>query len=403
MKVILCHPGTQYSQYLASQLYHKNLLLNFYTGLAFGHDHFLVKLLKFLPKKISQKAEARIIRTLPDRFIKRSIYQELKSLYLIRQGANPEIIYYKRNKNVQTNIPDFELNKADVVIGFDTASWILAERCKQLKKPFILDVSIGHPVSKNKIYSNLSEKYPEWSEQILIKEQKLLDLEQLEAELAFKIVAPSQFVKDTLIENRISANKILVNPFGTNTEYFEYHEKKSSEKLRFLFFGGLNIRKGLPFLLSVWRTHNFENAELTIAGFGKLPAVYHLPKNVKNLGKISLDERNSLFKSHDVFIFPSNFEGFAQVQIEAAACGLPIITTPNAGGLEIVKDDINGYIIESENEVELSNSIMKFITNPSLLSKMSKNQKNIIGNFTWEAYGNRWETIINNVINEGAY
>ena len=397
MKIIICHPGTQYSHHLAKQLYKKGYLLKFYTGVAFGNDHFINKFIKVLPKMIRKKIKTRIIEDLPDKKIRRNIFNEIKTLYKIKNGYDQEQSFHIRNKNFQEQILEKDLKSADIVIGYDTSSWLIADKCKKLGITFILDVSIGHPNSKNIIFKSLSHKYPNWENHIQIKNENLIEYELIENELASMIVAPSNFVKDTYIQNGVDSYKIEVNPFGTDTSYFKFRHKKPKQKIRFLFFGGLNARKGLPLLLSVWEKSNFQMAELVIAGFGKLPKEIKLPHHVINKGKISLEDREELFNGHDIFIFPSNFEGFAQVQIEAAACGLPIISTLNAGGQEIIKHGFNGLIIKPESEYELEKAIAFFINNREKITEMSKNQKDVISYFTWEAYGERWINIINNL------
>ncbi len=195
-----------------------------------------------------------------------------------------------------------------------------------MNKKFILDVSIGHPDSKNEIYKILTVKYPNWLNEISFKKESLSQLERTEMELADLIVVPSNFVKRTYIKNGIDEKKIKINPFGTNVSHFVPSTKKIEKNgVSFLFFGALTARKGLPFLLETWeRLHTvYPESTLTIAGFGKLPKEYMLPDGVCNIGAINPLMRLELYHNHHVFVFPSFFEGFAQVQIEAAACGLP--------------------------------------------------------------------------------
>ena len=145
---------------------------------------------------------------------------EIRSLISLKNNNDNELTLYKRNKVFQDSITDKAIKESDVVIGFDTSSWILGRRCKELGKKFVLDISIGHPLSKEKIYAQLSKNYPEWSEQILPKRKELIEHECTEMELADLIIVPSQFVKNTLVENNVSSEKIQINPFGTSLEDF---------------------------------------------------------------------------------------------------------------------------------------------------------------------------------------
>src|SRR5205085_4740653 len=119
--------------------------------------------------------------------------------------------------------------------GFDTSSWILADHCKKRNKKFILDVSIGHPLSKEKIYRELSESYIEWKQQVVPKKHLYIELECAEMDLADIIVVPSGFVKQTLVENGVAADKIKINPFGTFVEQFSYSPSKQTSNGRLTF------------------------------------------------------------------------------------------------------------------------------------------------------------------------
>jgi glycosyltransferase involved in cell wall biosynthesis len=95
-----------------------------------------------------------------------------------------------------------------------------------------------------------------------------------------------------------------------------------------------------------------------------------------------------------VFVFPSFFEGFAQVQVEAAACGLPIIGTQNSGAEEIIQDGYNGFIVEPGNIDQLVSAMRFFVKNREKLAVMSAKVRERIDFFSWNSYGNRWKAIL---------
>ena len=66
-----------------------------------------------------------------------------------------ETVLHNRNELFQRRIKSKLIERADQVIGFDTSSWILAERAGKLNKPFFLDQSIGHPIEKDSLFSIL--------------------------------------------------------------------------------------------------------------------------------------------------------------------------------------------------------------------------------------------------------
>lgn len=400
MKVLLAHPGTQYSFQLAKQLEKAGLLYQFYTGLAISSNSFKARLLHFLPAAIHKKIGNRIIENIPSKKLKTLPFLEYQTLLGMRNTINPEDVIYKRNLKFQQSIPDSAILESDVVIGFDTSSWILAERCKALGKLFFLDVSIGHPISKEKIYEALSESYPEWKEHMIPKKMAFIDLECREMELADQIIVPSGFVKQTLVENGIVSDKIKLNPFGTVLDQFRFNPKKeiSNGEIVFLFMGSLSPRKGLPLLLDTWSEMNIPKAKLIIAGYGKIPDGIRLPENVINKAVIAKDERQALFDSAHVFLFPSFFEGLAQVQIEAMACGLPVVGTRNSGADELVNEGINGFTIEAGNKTQLKGAIQFFLDHPKQIGGMAIAARKKAEEFSWDNYGSRWKELLEKVL-----
>ena len=396
MKVLLAHPGTQYSFQLAKQLEKSGLLYQFYTGLAINKNSFKARFLHLLPTDIYKKISNRIIEDIPPKKLKTLPLLEYQTILGMRNTVNPEDLIYKRNLKFQQSIPDRAIMESDVVIGFDTSSWILAERCKALGKKFFLDVSIGHPLSKEKIYDDLSKLFPEWKEQIAPKRKDFIYLECREMELADVIVVPSEFVKQTLVENGILSDKIKLNPFGTFIEEFRFTPNKEivNGEISFLFLGSFSPRKGLPLLLEAWSEMNIPMAKLIIAGYGKIPDGIKLPNNVINKGIIAKDERQALFNSANVFLFPSYFEGLAQVQLEAMACGLPVVGTRNSGSSELVIDGVNGYTINAGNKSELKQAIQFFLDHPQKIEEMAVAARKKVEEFSWDNYGARWKELL---------
>jgi glycosyltransferase involved in cell wall biosynthesis len=396
MKILLVHPGTQHSYKLARELHLQNKLFKFCTRFSVSQKGLLHKL---LPTKVTSRIQNRII-DLPADKLYTIPWIELYYQYFVKSDKPWYRLQYEMSELFQNSIPDKLIKECDIVIGYDTSSKILVEKAKKYNKIFILDRTIGHPASQSEIFTTLSKLYPLWNVNMPIKEQSYIDYEQYEHDGSDLIVVPSQFVKKTLTENNTPESKIAINPFGTNLDFFNnvHRNKKELDEISFLFFGTVSARKGVPTLFEAWNKINPKNAKLILAGFGQIPEGVSLPNNVSFIGVIPADERDQLFSNADVFVFPSFFEGFAQVQIEAAASGLPIITTPNAGGDEIVNDFENGILIEPGNVGSLSDAINYFIDNPDMIEKMGElSKQRAKEKFSWSHYGERWAKILDDL------
>jgi glycosyltransferase involved in cell wall biosynthesis len=80
--------------------------------------------------------------------------------------------------------------------------------------------------------------------------------------------------------------------------------------------------------------------------------------------------------NRDVFVLPSYYrEGLPRTNLEACACGNPIITTDSVGCREAVKDGVNGFLIEPQNLDALINAMEFFITNPDKIKEMGINSR----------------------------
>ena len=81
-------------------------------------------------------------------------------------------------------------------------------------------------------------------------------------------------------------------------------------------------------------------------------------------------EKVELFRSADIFVYPSYHEGMPMAVIEAMACGLPIIATQVGGLPDLVCAGVNGLLVPAGQPDQLANAIHQLIVNPQLRSSM---------------------------------
>jgi glycosyltransferase involved in cell wall biosynthesis len=234
-----------------------------------------------------------------------------------------------------------------------------------------------------------------------LKTESELAAEDQEHRAADIIVVPSRFVAQTLVENGVPVKKIRINRFGT--DLMQFHPSGTSKRtspLIFLFVGAHTARKGLPLLLKAWKKISPRDAELWIVGKGQLPekARHTADNRIRWLGSVSRQQLPKIFQSAHVFVCPSFFEGLAQVQVEAAACGLPIITTTAAGGDEIIENGRTGVLLDAGNVDQLSEAISRFIECPKLIYSMSEEVRKQLSRLSWSEYGTRWQRILQELL-----
>ena len=90
--------------------------------------------------------------------------------------------------------------------------------------------------------------------------------------------------------------------------------------------------------------------------------------NVRLLGHVQ--DMPALMATADVVVLPSYREGLPRTLIEAAAAGLPIVTTDAPGCREVVEDGVNGFVVPVRNGTALAAAIRKLVLDPALAARM---------------------------------
>lgn len=149
-------------------------------------------------------------------------------------------------------------------------------------------------------------------------------------------------------------------------------------------------RKGFDILLEAWK--NIPSSyQLLIIGGGEKEQEYKQFINENNMSNVELigfkskTEIFDYYKASDLFVLPTREDVWGLVINEAMACGLPVITTNRCvAGLELIENDVNGYIVPVDNIDELENRIKDIMSNEKLIIDMGKNNIEKIKDYTIE-------------------
>ena len=95
---------------------------------------------------------------------------------------------------------------------------------------------------------------------------------------------------------------------------------------------------------------------------------------------------NKYYNSANLLIFPSLAEGMALVLLEAMACGLPIIATPNSGACDIITNGVEGFIIPIRDREALKEKIEWCYRHPQELAQMGQAARQKAEKLTWSLY-----------------
>jgi len=166
------------------------------------------------------------------------------------------------------------------------------------------------------------------------------------------VIAPSEFVADSFRQRGFRREQILHVPYITDLENFcPLGRRPADRPLTLVNTGSLSLRKGTPYLLEAYALVRKVVPEarllLTREISGSIPSVLKKYKDLpiewaETLKPMALCQR---LQSADIFVLPSLEEGLPRTALEAMACGLPVIVTPNTGANDFVKEGLSGSIV----------------------------------------------------------
>tara|TARA_B110000238_G_scaffold172480_1_gene190971 strand:- start:2249 stop:3367 length:1119 start_codon:yes stop_codon:yes gene_type:complete len=231
--------------------------------------------------------------------------------------------------------------------------------------------------------------------EIMPKKFLLRDLEGYK--ISDYIAVPSTYVADTFIENGISENKLIINPYGTNLAKFNKTVLDVTETFDVIIVGQWSYRKGADLLTKLCESYN-----ISLLHVGPIIDVV-FPKNDKMKHVDSVEEFKllSYYKQAKVFVLPSREEGFGIVMAQAVACGLPIVCSEYTGAKDLRSfiDNKDWITVMKEYSVTELYDCIKIALNLASSQNGDRNySKNLDKNLSWEAYGQRYNEFLKTLL-----
>jgi glycosyltransferase involved in cell wall biosynthesis len=213
---------------------------------------------------------------------------------------------------------------------------------------------------------------------------------------AYDYIFSSNAMVDAGLENLgLHPSSILRSSFGWSPARFSGNlSQKSQGKFRVLFVGSICVRKGVPQLLEAWRKSRVAGELLLVGGIEPVlePLIAeYVSHGVRVLGYTP--NIKEVYTSSDVFVFPTLEEGGPQVTYEAAACGIPIITTPMGRG-RLIEDGVNGFVVDPYDVERLAELIATLAESPGLRHEISARAKTDAQRYSYEAIGRQRSTFL---------
>ena len=124
--------------------------------------------------------------------------------------------------------------------------------------------------------------------------------------------------------------------------------------------------------------------------------------DISFVGSVPDKELRKWYQICDIFVMVSRdstidggAEGFGIVYLEANAYGKPVVGGRAGGVPDAIIDNVTGLLVNPENEMEITETIVKLLANPELAKKLGEQgRKRVLQDLSWEKVGGKVEKVL---------
>jgi glycosyltransferase involved in cell wall biosynthesis len=320
-----------------------------------------------------------IARCCPYQFVTKTTYRVFKYVPVLRNlpmGLRSLIDDNVFDLWVASRIGAFN-GRIDVFHGWHHQCLFSMRAARERGAKLVVDQVIAHPAYIARVLPAESNPYTS----LTIRKA------EREYELADRILLPSQFVARTFRQKGIDEAKMTLLPYGVDSKRYSPGKAKARSRCSVLFVGSVTRRKGVDTLVEAFSRADVAESSLDIVG--------PINRDMEPLTRLLLGHPSIRFhgqcdplpfyRNAAVFALPSLIEGSALVCYEAAACGLPVITTYESGS--VIRDGVEGFIIPKDDISALADRIRLLAQDDHLRKTMSRAARERAMRFPWERRG----------------
>ncbi len=395
-RISLIHPtGNPNSREAALALAEAGFLHEIITTIAYNPHSPMGNFVNHLPTAITQELGRRTWIPPEGVRIHSHPWREILRVALVRSGlprrlgSNNQRLTDWIYTGIDRHVSQSHLDGIDAVYAYEDGAADTFAAAKEKQILCFYDLPILFYQMSRQIQAEEAERFPDLAPSLQAAKEpewKLRRKEQ-EIELADHIFVASSITRQSLLNFGVSPEKITVIPYGAPLDYF-YPQPKQDTRFRALYVGRVEPRKGIHYLLKAWKNLNLPDAELCLIGINEFPSGWldqyqDIFRYVPPVPHYSL---NQYYSSASVFVFPSLVEGFGLVLLEAMACGIPVIATPNTAGPDIIRDGVEGFLVPIRDSEAIQEKLDWCYHHPLELAEMGQAAREKAEELTWFQY-----------------
>ena len=216
------------------------------------------------------------------------------------------------------------------------------------------------------------------------------------------------------VSGYIPNERLFVLPNGIPDITIDVKEEHRNDGIvHVIFMSNLHQTKGPMEFLEMAKivVDNTEQVRFTIAGSVVDEEFYKRLLNYKESegladyveipGPLFGKEKEALFMSADIFVFPTYKDTFPLVNLEAMQCGIPVISSNEGAIPDVIRDGVNGYIVDPKNVGQIAARVLELIQNPLLREVMGKAGRNLYKkHYSMDAYERNVKMAVNHFLSK---
>ena len=223
---------------------------------------------------------------------------------------------------------------------------------KQWGGTTMLDARNSHP---SNFWSLIAEEHARWECNLPPISPEHHMRQQRSVALADWVFAPSRFVADSFTARGFPADRVIRLPYPVDLGLFHPAPaaRPADRPLTVCSSGLLTLRKGSPYLFEAFRLIRKEVPDARLKLIDSMADSFRMIYQRHGFNQLPVDwspgmphrELVTWLQNADVFLLPTIEEGMVRSAAEAMGCGLPVVTTRNAGVDDLIEEGVNGSIV----------------------------------------------------------
>lgn len=210
------------------------------------------------------------------------------------------------------------------------------------------------------------------------------------------IITPSEYLKKLVYGWGVAPNKIKVIYNAISAKRKSQTQEQAKRQLGLegkiiLFVGRLTPWKGLETLIDLLPVWLMVERDLKLVIVGEGPSEKILKLRIKNLkledkvrlvGRLDQTSVGDYYQAADIFVLNSAYEGLSHTLLEALSFGLPAVVSNVGGNPEVVKNEINGFLVEYNDQQQILEAVKKIAQNQELAKSFQKANQEVLEKFS---------------------